>query len=272
MKPLSVGNVVSAGLRIYRDNFKKYYRLALIGSLWGLIPIYGTAKFYAQQALIARLAYGEVTEKPESIRDADRYVQGRMWSFLGAAILVFLRFLLAYIVGGIAIALLGGVLITGLTMLLSLVLGDSGGVIGSIISLLIYIAIFVLFFAYLIRLFASFSVSELLLAKEDNVNASGALKQSQELTKHHLKSLVLVYFVASLVSFPLLSIIFMIQVLPVYIQDTYPILSSEIFAIFRFGFNLVTSALILPFWQSIKAVIYYDLKIRREGMGLDLRK
>ena len=37
MKPLSVGNVISAGLRIYRDNFKNYYRLALIGSLSGKI-------------------------------------------------------------------------------------------------------------------------------------------------------------------------------------------------------------------------------------------
>ncbi len=29
---------------------------------------------------------------------------------------------------------------------------------------------------------------------------------------------------------------------------------------------------LLPFWQTIKAVIYYDLRTRREGMGLELRK
>ena len=110
------------------------------------------------------------------------------------------------------------------------------------------------------------------LSKEENVNASEALKQSRELTKGHLTNLVLIYFIASLVSFPLLSIIFTIQILPVYIQDSYPILSSEIFRIFQFVFNIITTALILPFWQSIKAVIYYDLKVRREGMGLDLRK
>ena len=39
MKPLSVGNVVSAGLRIYRDNFKKYFWLAFVGYLWFYIPI-----------------------------------------------------------------------------------------------------------------------------------------------------------------------------------------------------------------------------------------
>jgi hypothetical protein len=28
----------------------------------------------------------------------------------------------------------------------------------------------------------------------------------------------------------------------------------------------------MPFWQTIKAVIYYDLRTRREGMGLELRE
>ena len=272
MKPLSVGNVVSAGLRIYRDNFKKYYRLAFIGSLWGLIPIYGWAKFYAHQALIARLAYGEVTEQPESIQDANRLIKGRMWSFLGAALLVSLRFILAYILGVIAIAVVAGILIAGITMALSAVFGDSGATVGIIISILIYIAVFVLFFGYLIRLFASFSASELLLSTEENINASQSLKRSQELTKGYLKNLVLIYLIASLVSFPLLGLIFTLQVLPAFVQESYPFLSTGIFTILQLVFNSITSALILPFWQSIKAVIYYDLKVRREGMGLDLRK
>ena len=202
------------------------------------------------------MAYSEVIEKPESIQDANRFVKGRMWSFLGAAILVLLRFILAYIVGVIALALLGGLSIVVIITALSAVLGDSGTIIGTIISILIYIALFVLFFGYLIRLFASFSASELFLSKEENVNASEALKQSRELTKGHLTNLVLIYFIASLVSFPLLGIIFTIQILPVYIQDSYPILSSEIFRIFQFVFNIITTT----------------LKVRREGMGLDLRK
>ncbi|MEL6578523.1 MAG: DUF975 domain-containing protein [Cyanobacteria bacterium J06621_12] len=271
MKPLSVGNVVSAGLRIYRDNFKKYYRLALVGSLWGIIPIYGWAKFYAQQALISRLAYGEITEKPEEVQDANRFIKGRMWSFLGAAILVSLRFLLAYILGAIAIALVTTLLTTVITFGLSF-LGEVGTLVGAILSILIAIAVFVLFFAYLIRLFASFSACELLLSTKENINASESLKESRELTQGYLKNLVLIYFIASLVSFPLLGTILTIQVLPTFLQESYPIFSSGLFVVFSFVFNSITTALILPFWQSIKAVIYYDLKVRREGMGLDLRK
>jgi hypothetical protein len=33
----------------------------------------------------------------------------------------------------------------------------------------------------------------------------------------------------------------------------------------------VTGALFAPFWQSIKAVIYYDLLSRKEGLGIELR-
>ncbi len=30
--------------------------------------------------------------------------------------------------------------------------------------------------------------------------------------------------------------------------------------------------LVLPFWQTVKAVLYYDLRSRREGMGLQLHQ
>lgn len=96
------------------------------------------------------MAYSEVIEKLESIQDANRFVKGRMWSFLGAAILVLLRFIPAYIVGVIALALLGGLSIVVIITALSAVLGDSGTIIGTIISISIYIALFVLFFGYLI--------------------------------------------------------------------------------------------------------------------------
>jgi hypothetical protein len=46
---LSVGNVVSAGLRIYRDHFKPYYLEALRSYLWVLVPVYGWAKCLAIQ-------------------------------------------------------------------------------------------------------------------------------------------------------------------------------------------------------------------------------
>ena len=88
--PLSVGNVVSASLRIYRDHFKSYLGLALVASLWLFVPVYGWAKYSAIAALISRLAFGEVRENPETVSDARREVDPRKWSFFGAGILTVL--------------------------------------------------------------------------------------------------------------------------------------------------------------------------------------
>ena len=271
MKPLSVGNVVSTGLRIYRDNFKKYYRLALIASLWSWIPIYGWAKFCAIQGLISRLAYKEIIEQPESVSDANRYVKGRLWSYLGAALLVFLIFIAAYFGGVIIVAVLAGASTFLLGLGLNYVFGDSGAVITSIISLILALVLLVLFIGYLIRLYASYCVSELSLSVEENVNASAALKRSRELTQGYLRNLLLVILTASLVSLPLWGLILTVQILPGFIQSDLA-LPATVFTVFQLVFNSIVSALIIPFWQAVKAVIYCDLRVRREGMGIDLRK
>nr|WP_290221056.1 hypothetical protein [Trichocoleus desertorum] len=37
------------------------------------------------------------------------------------------------------------------------------------------------------------------------------------------------------------------------------------------GLSFVSGAIVMPFWQALKAVVYYDLRSRREGLGLKLR-
>ncbi|NJO94278.1 MAG: hypothetical protein HC820_07955 [Hydrococcus sp. RM1_1_31] len=107
---LSVGNVVSAGLRIYRDRFKLYFSLALQAYLWLIVPVYGWAKFFAILGLISRLAYGEIVERPETVSEARRHTNARMWSFLVASLLVTLIFIGAmiavFVVAGIIFAVL----------------------------------------------------------------------------------------------------------------------------------------------------------------------
>ncbi|MFM7580477.1 MAG: hypothetical protein ACKO5Q_26540, partial [Microcystaceae cyanobacterium] len=76
---LSVGNVISAGIRIYRDHFQLYFLEILKGYLWALIPVYGWAKFMAIQGMISRLGFYEITEKPESLPEARLRVKPRLW-------------------------------------------------------------------------------------------------------------------------------------------------------------------------------------------------
>jgi hypothetical protein len=35
--------------------------------------------------------------------------------------------------------------------------------------------------------------------------------------------------------------------------------------------SLLGGMFVMPFWQSMKAVLYYDLRSRHEGLGLQLR-
>ena len=50
---------------------------------------------------------------------------------------------------------------------------------------------------------------------------------------------------------------------------------KQIFDMLLWILNLCLSVLVgaiqLPFWQAVKAVVYYDLRTRKEGLGLKLR-
>jgi hypothetical protein len=260
--PLSVGNVVSATLRIYRDHFKSYFGLAFVATLWSLVPVIGWAKCFAILGLISRLAFGEVREKPETVSDARREVNPRMWSFLWAGILTFLIFFGVSLLGGIAMAILAG---------------GAGAIFGQnyvIIGALVVVA-FIAFFIICIRLFSRLLIVELPLAIENNIGASSAISRSWELTKGSVGRIQWIVLVAILVSLP---ITIVVQILATIIQVFLSrVLGAESGIFFLVSYLLIlplsfgSSALQMPFWQAMKAIIYYDLRSRKEGLGLQIR-
>jgi hypothetical protein len=262
--PLSVGNVVSAGLRIYRDHFKSYFGLAFVAYLWLLVPIYGWAKYSAISAMISRLAFGEVRENPETVSDARSEVNPRMWSFLWAGILTSLIFLGVSLVGAIAIGILAGGA--------AVIFGQNG----TLVSVLLTVVAVIAFLIIYIRIISRLLIIELPLAIENDVNASSAIARSWQLTKGSVGRIQWIVFVAILVSLPLTTIVPGIfgaivgSILPAFLDPT-----SGLFLIVSNLLNLPVSfgcgALVTPFWQAIKAIIYYDLRSRKEGLGLEIR-
>jgi len=262
--PLSVGNVVSASLRIYRDHFKSYFGLALVASLWVLVPIYGWAKYSAIAALISRLAFGEVRENPETVSDARREVNPRMWSFLWAGVLTFLIFFWGSVVGGIAMAILAA---------------GAGAILGQnspIVAVLLVVVTVIAFLIIYIRIFSRLLIVELPLAIENNIGASSAIGRSWELTKGSVGRIQWIVFVGILVSLP---ITFVVQILSSIVESVLKaVLGAEsgIFLLVYFLLilllSLASGALVTPFWQAMKAIIYYDLRSRKEGLGLQMRK
>ncbi|MEP6517939.1 hypothetical protein [Microcoleus vaginatus] len=261
--PLSVGNVVSASLRIYRDHFKSYFGLAFTAYLWLLVPIYGWAKYSAIAGLISRLAFGEVREKPETVSDARREVNPRMWSFFGAGILTSLIYIGVYL--GCAIALL----VVGVGA--ATIFGQNGTIIGGLLVAVGVIAFLIIY----IRILSRLLIVEVPLAIENNQSASSAISRSWELTKGSVGRIQWIVFVGILVSLPLTIVV---QILTVIVQSVLRAVLGAESGIFYLVYYLLilplsfgSGALVTPFWQAMKAIIYYDIRSRKEGLGLQIR-
>jgi len=262
--PLSVGNVVSASLRIYRDHFKSYLGLALVASLWLFLPVIGWAKYSAILGLISRLAFGEVREKPETVSDARREVHPRRWSFLWAGILTFLIYIGVSLVGGIAIAI---------------VTGGAGAIFGQnspIVAVLLVVVAVIAFFIIYIRIISRLLIVELPLAMENNIGATSAIARSWELTKGSVGRIQWIVFVGILVSLP---ITIVVQILSSIVESVLKaVLGAESGILFFLVYFLLllllsfgSGAIVTPFWQAMKAIIYYDLRSRKEGLDLQIR-
>lgn len=309
---LSVGNVVSAGFRLYGENSKQYLTIALFGTLWLLLPfiaaiavviffaavqnyyatlgliipalivlfLYTLAKYLANSALIARLAFGELTNQPESLKDARRFIHARTWSFLGAAFLMGLVYTVVMIVFYLvlAIVVVGALASVGGFQLFQNPTAETLAANGGIIALLVLLGLGLLlaFIAFLLWFAARFVSFELPLAVEPGVTATQTIGRMWSLTKGSAWRIALILFVTSLVTMPLQLLLQVvvtgvdagIRTAGVSPDDaSYTALSLLITYVLSF----VISIVVLPLWQTIKAVIYYDLRSRREGLGLQLR-
>jgi hypothetical protein len=260
IQPLSVGDVVSAGVRIYRSNLKRYLILVLRSYLWIFVPVYGWAKAAEISARISRLAYQELINQPETLTEAEQKTRPKLWSFLGAGLLLGLIFLGLYLGFAITIGILA--ILTGVLVNVSPALGIIGG-------LLIAVAVLAVIFVF-IRVYSRLIIYEVPLAVEDNVDATTALSRSWNLTKGsvgRIQWVVVVAFLMTLiVNIPSQTFA---AALPTG-ADADPGVVSIAFLLLAVV-SLATGALITPFWQVIKAVIYYDLRSRKEGLGLELR-
>jgi hypothetical protein len=254
LQPLTIGNVVSASLQLYRSHLKTYLGIAATAHLWILVPIYGWAKYAQLHGVIARLAFQELINQPESADTAKRKLQPLMWSFWVIGLRVSLWMFGIYFVVAFA-----GILLAGF---LGAVLGVAGGVIGGI---LVVIGLIV----SLIRVYSRLVVAELPLAVEEGINGGQSLKRSWEITQSAIFRIQGVVLVASVVTFPLIAVFnYLPNLLQIGLDPESPLyLLLTIVGIIT---SLIGSALITPFWQALKAVLYFDLRNRREGFGLQL--
>jgi hypothetical protein len=274
---LSIGNTINLGIKLYRHHLKLYLKLSAIAHLWLLFPIYGWAKFLGISALISRLVFEELSDRVIDLNDAFRQTNRQKWKFLKTTILVLISFILVTILVIIALFLftiLAYVILYVFALTTQAInLKIVNNWLGLFMALLIYLFIFLGIFWIYSRLF----VAEMPLLTEDCLRSIQAIKHSWRLTKGMVKHIQGVMAIAFLVSFPVLWMIwffggramgFLLRSLP--LQD-YHRYEHQIVLFYVVIASLLGGTIFMPFWQAIKAILYYDLRKQESYLKLSDR-
>lgn len=306
MPSMSIGNVVSAGLRLYGTHLKQYLKIALTATGWALLPwlvlipplllslgmldtpgrlilmwlvvvlvwvfllVFCLAKSLMHTATIARLAYGELREQPETLKEVQAELAPRLWKFLRVWFFVV-------------------VLLFGVNIGVSFVQTFLGGVIGFLwrneaIAAAIAGILQLLGMGLYLWFTARWSIPDVAMAVENNKNSTDSIIRSWELTEGSAFQVLSALFVAWLITLPL----YAISMIPLFGsmipltqlgRDPNPNDGAylQIMGSFLIGVSLSSLLSIffgiftVPFWQSVKTLIYFDLRNRREGADLKLR-
>lgn len=269
LRPLNVGNVVSAGISLFRAHFKAYLGLSVKGILWLFVPVYGWARGPMIFGQIGRLGFKEICHQPETVAEALQKVEPRLWSFLGVGILVgIIQFIAAQI-----IAVSGGLVIGGLAAIVGS--GETASIMAGIVQVVGQLLIFMA----QTWVQARFCLYQVVIAVETNKDATSSIGRSWELTQGNGARVMSILLVAYLVVSPLYILAFtpFLFTIP-FLGD--PFATEASMAAFFLAFLLallvcivvlvLASFLVTPFWQAIMSVLYYDLRSRREGFDIQL--
>ncbi len=238
--------------------------LAARAILWIFVPVYGWAKYGMHTGLMSRLAFQELVNQPETPREAQRAVQPKMWSFLWLGFLLLGIFLASYIVIGLCMTIAGAVVGGVVGAALSAIFGPGGALFGTIVTAIIVLLGIIFGLLWVVsRVF----IAEVPLAMEA-LGASDSISRSWQLTKSSIVRIQFVVLAAYLVTLPAIVVTFLPQLVQLRMDPNSAAynLVTVLSLFISLGFNIA----LLPFWQVVKGVLYYDLRSRREGLDLNM--
>jgi hypothetical protein len=238
---LTIGNIATIAVRLYKNHFKEYFGLSALSAVWTIIPVYGWARSAAIQGAIARLAFGDLTGDRESSHTAMQHTNQRMWSFLGISLLVWLPFTLFLFGINLVLAPLENPLwISILSSVLS-------GVLALIYFPLLFLA-------------------EVILAVEGNILTIASIKRNWQLSRRSIWRIQRVMVLAFIMTLPVTALT---DYLPELLRIIFPEPSMSLSPINLILLSVMGAVIVNPFWQAIKAVLYCDLRNRQEGLDLN---
>ncbi|MDR7898829.1 RDD family protein [Thermosynechococcus sp. JY1334] len=294
---LSSGNVVTIALQLYRHQGNRYFLLSLFAHAWfflltiaavlivavalivgGILAgamdnvapflrltgisvlvalpfyLFGWTRLMASGALLSRRIYAVLTALEESESAARSLIFPKMLNYLLATFIVGFILLLVYVVLGAIgylIYLVAFPLVQFLEQNIQTEPARSLFFLTFLLSILLLVLLALLVISYFM---ARLSLVDVVLALEPDCTPLKSVRRSWQLTQGQAWHTLMVFFVASLATIPanlLGSIINSVVILPVA--------------------GLFVGVLLLPLWQGIKAVLYWDLRVRNEGAAFQVR-
>lgn len=291
---LTAGNVVTVALQLFRGKSDDYITISLQSYLWlfltglgasvcggvgyvigqiiGLsnwtdlvifsllftLPLlaFGRGRKTAVGGILSQIIFNRLVSRNETKEEIQQRIFPQIWTFFRAEFLFWLAlaglyFGLAFILGLILRVFFSSLRDSDIIDFFTLPEQDFSSVLLTIITVIVLISLFYiglfLFFSYFIARLWLFDV---VIALED-VPAAQAIQRSWQLTqKQGWHSLSVVVICGLLLIPPLFTSLFL-----------------SVFSIFAILFIMIAA---FPIYQAIKAVIYYDLRSRNEGLTFDL--
>ncbi|MEC4803732.1 MAG: hypothetical protein SAJ12_00290 [Jaaginema sp. PMC 1079.18] len=247
--------------------------------IWLFLAIYCCAKSWLNSSLISRLSFQELINRPESVKQARKAIASRLWMFFLSGFLVGVIYVIVYILDAIAL----GIVTIGCAFIIggifnSILPGANAfiGLVTTILFFFVYVAAFVAFFYILGWYYARLFLIEVPLAVGRKADAFQALAMSWKFTKNNIRFTLEIVSITCLVNFPLWAIVQifsrLLQLLLIGSVDATNDVAVGTTYLLSLALGILGNVILLPFWQAVKAVTYYDLCCRQEGLGLALRE
>ena len=249
--------------------------------VWVVASLFCFGKYLSNAGLISRLVFNDLTQTEESVKDAARVTRSLTWSYLGASLI----YGLIAIVVSFGLGIIFTLAFVVLALILGFILGMIGGtgaltsttspMMGSFVVIIVIVTLLLIlgYFTALVWILSRFFFADVPLSVESKLGGIGTIGRSWALTEKSGLRLMTITTVGFLITLPINAIGQIVTVIPFALDLSggasialATTLSSLLNVIVSLGIALLTTG----FWQSVKAVLYFDLLNSKEGLSLDL--
>lgn len=237
----TLGKTIIIAAAIYQKNWQKYLKLSLVAHLWLLVPIYGWARYFAIAAWVSRLGVQKLTGKPEPT------IRKKYFAFSALIDFLITKFIIVFLINIFVLLVLYIVLFLILALDSNQLIFNAQVVDNSPLP-----------FLFIDSLFYTFLYSRYFIVDpvQDKLEYLSSITQSYILTEKNRLRILLAIWLAFLITLPIWIInLFSLILLKDLIKNFISIRAN----IFVLTWIMLSNFLIMPFWQSVKAAVYYQL-------------